>query len=82
MGLGHAILCAKSFIGDEPFAVLLGDDIVISETPCLKQIINVFEYCNSSVIAVQEVPEKDVISMESLSQKEQILNQIFSILIR
>ena len=59
-GLGHAILCAKSFIGNEPFAILLGDDIVMSETPCLKQIINVFEYCNSSVIAVQEVPDKDV----------------------
>ncbi|WP_071396088.1 UTP--glucose-1-phosphate uridylyltransferase GalU [Bacillus tuaregi] len=59
-GLGHAILCAKSFIGDEPFAVLLGDDIVKSETPCLKQMINVFEYCNSSVIAVQSVPENQV----------------------
>lgn len=59
-GLGHAILCAKSFIGNEPFAVLLGDDIVKSETPCLKQIINVFEYCNSSVVAVQAVPEKEV----------------------
>ncbi|MDY8166253.1 UTP--glucose-1-phosphate uridylyltransferase GalU [Bacillus thuringiensis] len=59
-GLGHAILCAQSFIGDEPFAVLLGDDIVMSETPCLKQIIDVFEYCNSSVVAVQSVPEKDI----------------------
>lgn len=59
-GLGHAILCAKSFIGNEPFAILLGDDIVKSEVPCLKQIINVFEYCNSSVVAVQEVPEHDV----------------------
>ncbi|OUA92181.1 UTP--glucose-1-phosphate uridylyltransferase GalU [Bacillus thuringiensis] len=59
-GLGHAILCAQSFIGNEPFAVLLGDDIVMSETPCLKQIINIFDYCNSSVIAVQSVPEKDV----------------------
>ncbi|AKR12893.1 UTP--glucose-1-phosphate uridylyltransferase GalU [Bacillus thuringiensis] len=59
-GLGHAILCAQSFIGNEPFAVLLGDDIVMSETPCLKQIIDVFEYCNSSVVAVQSVPEKDV----------------------
>ncbi|TKI86820.1 UTP--glucose-1-phosphate uridylyltransferase GalU [Bacillus mycoides] len=59
-GLGHAILCAQSFIGNEPFAVLLGDDIVMSETPCLKQIIDVFEYCNSSVVAVQSVPEKDI----------------------
>lgn len=60
LGLGHAILCAQSFIGNEPFAVLLGDDIVMSETPCLKQIINVFEYCNSSVVAIQSVPESDV----------------------
>ena len=59
-GLAMRYSCAKSFIGNEPFAVLLGDDIVMSETPCLKQIINVFEYCNSSVVAVQEVPEKDV----------------------
>ncbi|AZJ24441.1 UTP--glucose-1-phosphate uridylyltransferase (plasmid) [Bacillus wiedmannii bv. thuringiensis] len=59
-GLGHAILCAQSFIGNEPFAVLLGDDIVMSETPCLKQIIDVFEYCNSSVVAVQSVQEKDI----------------------
>lgn len=59
-GLGHAILCAKSVIGDEPFAVLLGDDIVMSEIPCLKQVIDVFEYYNSSVVAVQTVPEEDV----------------------
>ncbi len=59
-GLGHAILCAKSFIGNEPFAILLGDDIVMSDTPCLKQIINVFEYYNSSVVGVQSVPEKEV----------------------
>jgi len=59
-GLGDAILCAKSFIGNEPFAVLLGDDIVMSDTPCLKQILNVYEYSNSSVLAVQEVPKKDV----------------------
>ncbi|MBS4199357.1 UTP--glucose-1-phosphate uridylyltransferase GalU [Bacillus sp. FJAT-49732] len=59
-GLGHAILCAKSFVENEPFAVLLGDDIVVSETPCLKQIINVFDYYNTSVIAVQKVLEKDI----------------------
>ncbi len=59
-GLGHAILCARSFIGNEPFAVLLGDDLVMSETPCLKQIINVFDKYNSSVIGVQEVMENDV----------------------
>jgi UTP--glucose-1-phosphate uridylyltransferase len=59
-GLGHAILCAKSFIGNEPFAVLLGDDLVMSETPCLKQIMSVFEQYNSSVVAVQSVSENEV----------------------
>jgi UTP--glucose-1-phosphate uridylyltransferase len=61
LGLGHAISCASRFIGDEPFAVLLGDDIVHSpEKPCLKQLIDVYERYNSSVIGVQEVPEQDV----------------------
>ncbi|WP_342430870.1 UTP--glucose-1-phosphate uridylyltransferase GalU [Neobacillus sp. FSL H8-0543] len=59
-GLGHAILCAKSVIGNEPFAVMLGDDIVMSDIPCLKQVIDVYEYYNSSVVAVQGVPEEDV----------------------
>lgn len=56
-GLGHAVLCAKNFIGDEPFAVLLGDDIVQAETPCIKQLINQYEETLSSVIGVQEVEE-------------------------
>ncbi|GHH96875.1 UTP--glucose-1-phosphate uridylyltransferase GalU [Neobacillus kokaensis] len=59
-GLGDAILCAKSFIGKEPFAVLLGDDIVVSETPCLQQLVDIFDYYQSSVVAVQNVPKEDV----------------------
>ncbi|MBD1382674.1 UTP--glucose-1-phosphate uridylyltransferase GalU [Metabacillus arenae] len=54
-GLGHAVWCARKFIGDEPFAVLLGDDIVEAETPCLKQLINEYEKTGSSVIGVQTV---------------------------
>jgi len=60
LGLGHAVNCARRFVGDEPFAVLLGDDLVVSETPCLKQLIDVYNEVHSSVIAVMEVPEKDV----------------------
>jgi UTP--glucose-1-phosphate uridylyltransferase len=61
LGLGHAIACASRFIGDEPFAVLLGDDIVHStDKPALKQLIDVYERYNSSVIGVQQVPEQDV----------------------
>jgi UTP--glucose-1-phosphate uridylyltransferase len=55
-GLGHAVWCARKFIGDEPFAVLLGDDIVKAETPCLKQLIDEFNKVKSSVIGVQTVP--------------------------
>lgn len=54
-GLGHAVWCARKFIGDEPFAVLLGDDIVQSDEPCLKQLINKYEETQSSVIGVQQV---------------------------
>jgi len=58
-GLGHAVWCAKSFIGDEPFAVLLGDDIVQGDTPCLKQLIDQYEETHASVIGVQTVPENE-----------------------
>jgi UTP--glucose-1-phosphate uridylyltransferase len=58
-GLGHAVWCARSFIGDEPFAVLLGDDIVQAETPCLRQLIDQYEQTLSSVIGVQRVPENE-----------------------
>lgn len=59
-GLGHAIYCAKSFIGNEPFAVLLGDDIVHAEKPCLKQMIEAHEDYKTTILGVQEVALKDV----------------------
>lgn len=58
-GLGHAISSARQFIGNKPFAVLLGDDIVESEVPAVKQLIDVYEETGHSVIGVQEVPEAD-----------------------
>ena len=59
-GLGHAIYCAKSFIGRESFAVLLGDDIVYAQKPCLKQMIEVYDRYRSSVLGVQEVDKGEV----------------------
>ncbi|MGP4105998.1 UTP--glucose-1-phosphate uridylyltransferase GalU [Virgibacillus sp. L01] len=56
-GLGHAVWCARKFIGDEPFAVLLGDDIVQAETPGLRQLIQQYEETQSSVVGVQQVPD-------------------------
>ncbi len=58
-GLGHAIHCAKSFIGNEPFAVLLGDDIVDCEKPCLKQLITAYDEYKTSILGVQEVAKED-----------------------
>lgn len=59
-GLGHAVLCAKNFVGNEPFAVMLGDDVVDSHVPCLKQLMQVFERYNSTVLGVQQVAWEDV----------------------
>ncbi|WLR41578.1 UTP--glucose-1-phosphate uridylyltransferase GalU [Bacillus carboniphilus] len=58
-GLGHAVWCARKFIGDEPFAVLLGDDIVVAEKPGLKQLMDQYEKTLSSVIGVQAVPDEE-----------------------
>lgn len=58
-GLGHAIYCAKSFVGNEPFAVLLGDDIVDSNIPCLSQMIDIYNEYNTSILGVQEVAKEN-----------------------
>lgn len=60
LGLGHAIWSARAFVGSEPFAVLLGDDVILSDTPCLKQLLDVFHRYQASIVGVQSVPEKDV----------------------
>lgn len=62
LGLGHAILCARDFIGNEPFAVLLGDDIIDSQKPCLKQLLDVYEEHHSSVLALEKVPMEQISS--------------------
>lgn len=59
-GLGHAIYCAKSFIGNEPFAVLLGDDIVDSNVPCLKQLIDAYNEYKTTILGVQHVDVDNV----------------------
>lgn len=62
MGLGHAILCAKEFIGDEPFAVLLGDDIIDAERPCLAQLLDVYRKYRGTVLALEQVPMENISS--------------------
>jgi UTP--glucose-1-phosphate uridylyltransferase len=60
LGLGHAVLVAQDLINGEPFAVLLGDDVIEADTPCIRQMIDIYDRYNSSVIAIMEVPREEV----------------------
>lgn len=77
-GLGHAIYCAKAFVGNEPFAVMLGDDVIDAGKPALKQMIDVYDKYNCSIIGVQEVPEDDV-SKYGIIDSSFIEDRIFKI---
>ncbi len=79
LGLGHAILCAKEFIGNEPFAVLLGDDIIDSKTPCLKQLLDVFNARQGSVLALEKVPMENISSYGCV-KAEALTENIFDVL--
>ncbi|HIU63650.1 MAG TPA: UTP--glucose-1-phosphate uridylyltransferase GalU [Candidatus Avacidaminococcus intestinavium] len=79
LGLGHAILCAKQFVGSEPFAVLLGDDIVDSKTPCLKQLIDVYDKTGASVLGVQEVAENKVSSYGIINPEKQLDERLWAV---
>lgn len=70
LGLGHAILVTREVVGREPFAVMLGDDIIDSEVPCLKQMIDVYEKYGQSVVAIQEVPGKAISQYGVIAGKE------------
>ncbi len=59
LGLGHAVWCARNLVGDEPFAVLLADDLVLSARPCLKQMVEVAEETDGNVVAVMDVPREE-----------------------
>jgi UTP--glucose-1-phosphate uridylyltransferase len=77
-GLGHAIWCARKFIGDEPFAVLLGDDIVQADKPCLKQLMEQYNRYNATILGVQTVPAEDV-SRYGIVGGNEIGSRIFSV---
>ncbi|HCX61340.1 UTP--glucose-1-phosphate uridylyltransferase GalU [Sedimentibacter sp.] len=78
LGLGHAVYCAKSFVGDEPFAVLLGDDIVDSQKPCLKQMIEAYDEYNSTILGVQSVAREDV-SKYGIVSGQKINDKVYSV---
>ena len=70
LGLGHAILTAEPAVGNEPFAVLLGDDIMVSDPPAIRQLIDVFDKYHCSVLGIQEVPQEDVNKYGIVAGKE------------
>ncbi|MBT1072237.1 UTP--glucose-1-phosphate uridylyltransferase GalU [Pelotalea chapellei] len=78
LGLGHAILCAKDFIGNEPFAVLLGDDIIDSERPCLRQLLDVFQVHGQSVLALEKVPMENISSYGCV-RAEKVSERVFDV---
>jgi UTP--glucose-1-phosphate uridylyltransferase len=60
LGLGHAILCARPLVGDEPFGVFLGDDIIVAKTPCMRQLLDVYARHAGPVVAVMRIPGEDI----------------------
>ena len=75
-GLGHAVLCAKQFVGNEPFAVLLGDDIIDANVPCLRQLMDAYDDCQGSILGVQEVP-KDRVSSYGIVKPEPVKENLW-----
>lgn len=71
LGLGHAVLRAKELVGPEPFAVVLSDDVIDAEIPCMRQLLDVYEYFGASVVALMEVP-KDAISAYGVVDAEPV----------
>lgn len=78
-GLGHAIWRAKSFVGDEPFGILLGDDIMLSDTPVLKQLVNAAEANHCSAIAIREFPDEEICKYSSVKLEEKLSDRVYRI---
>ena len=76
-GLGHAVLCAKNFVGDEPFAILYGDDVMINEKPVTKQLIEVYEQHGKGVVGVKEVDDEAITKYCSL-KVDKISDKIYN----
>ncbi len=78
LGLGHAILCAQRVVGREPFAVLLGDDLIDAPTPCIRQMIDLYERWGGALIAIQKVPRSET-HLYGIIQGKKIEDRIFKI---
>ena len=79
LGLGHAILCARPLVGEEPFGVLLGDDLIVSPTPCMRQLLAVFDRVGGPVVAVERVP-RDEISRYGVIRPKPLGGNVYEVL--
>ncbi|MBR2583439.1 MAG: UTP--glucose-1-phosphate uridylyltransferase GalU [Oscillospiraceae bacterium] len=78
-GLGHAVWRARSFVNEEPFAVLLGDDIMLSETPVLRQLVTAAEQNGCSAVAVRQVPDELITKYSSVKLEEKLSERVYRI---
>lgn len=78
LGLGHAIHCARDFVGDEPFAVLLGDDIIDAERPCLDQLLDVYNTHRGMVLALEQVPLENI-SAYGCAKANRLTERVFQV---
>lgn len=78
LGLGHAILVTRDVVGDEPFAVLLGDDLVVSEKPCCHQMLDLFSEVEESIVAIQRVPQ-DEAHLYGIVEGTQLRNRVVEV---
>ena len=79
LGLGHAILCARPLVGDEPFGAFLGDDVIVARTPCMRQLLAVFERYGGPVLAVERVP-RDEISRYGVIRPKPVGGNVYEVL--
>jgi len=79
LGLGHAILCARPLVGEEPFGVLLGDDLIVALNPCMRQLLGVFERYGDPVVAVERVP-RDQISRYGVIRPKPLEGKVYEVL--
>jgi UTP--glucose-1-phosphate uridylyltransferase len=78
MGLGHAIMCAESFVGNEPFAVLYGDDVIVGEDPAIAQLCRAYEQYGKGVVGIKEVSEEAIQKYSSMAVS-QLADRIFAV---
>jgi UTP--glucose-1-phosphate uridylyltransferase len=78
LGLGHAILCAKRVVGKEPFAVLLGDDLIDAKVPCIRQMMDVYQNMDGALLAIQAVPRTET-HLYGIIKGKKVKNRVYSV---